>query len=233
MARPRRRGPFRAIAAHFQRTLGAGILVVLPIAITVLVLTFIVDLLDPLLGKTALKFAPVPEIPGLGVAALLVLVYLAGLIATQVLGRRLIRLGHRAMEVIPVVRIIYATARSAVELLSSSPDKQQLYSGVVLIDFPRVGMKSIGLVTARLGVINGEETLAVYVPTTPTPFSGFLVMVPAKDTTPTDMSVEDAMKIVISGGIMGAEAFTSSAQGDGVAARPAQAVTDQVQRPSS
>ncbi len=94
-------------------------------------------------------------------------------------------------------------------------------------------MKSIGLVTARLGVINGEEMLAVYVPTTPTPFSGFLVMVPAKDTTPTDMSVEDAMKIVISGGILGVEAFTSSARGDGVAARPAQAVTDQVQRPSS
>jgi len=230
MARPRRRGPFRAIIAHFQRTLGTGILVVLPVAITVLVLKFIVDLLDPLLGKTALKFAPGPEIPGLGVVALVVLVYLAGLIATHVLGRRLIRLGHRLMEVIPVVRIIYATARSAVELLSS-PDKGRPYTGVVLIDFPRMGMKSIGLVTARLGVINGEEMLAVYVPTTPIPSSGFLVVVPAKDTTPTDMSVEDAMKIVISGGIVGAEAFTSSARGDGAPTRPAQAVSDQGRRP--
>lgn len=233
MARPRRRGPFRAILAHFQRTLGAGILVVLPIAITVIVLKIIVDLLDPLLGETALKFVPGPKIPGLGVVALAVLVYLAGLIATLVLGRRLIRLGHRIMEVIPIVKIIYSTARGAVELLSSSPDKQHTYSGVVLIDFPSVGMKSIGLVTARLGVINGEEMLAVYVPNTPFPSSGFLVIVPAKDATPTDMSVEDAMKIVISGGIVGTEALTSSPWGDGVSSRPTRAVTDQVQQPSS
>lgn len=230
MARPRRRGPVRAVIAHFQRTLGAGILVVLPIAITVLVLKFIVDLLDPLLGQTVLKFVPGPEIPYLGVVALAVLVYLAGLVATQVLGRRLIRLGHRLMEVIPVVKIIYSTARSAVEMLSG-PNRQLPYSGVVLIDFPRVGTKSIGLVTARLGMINGEEMLAVYVPTTPTPFSGFLVVVPAKDTIPTDMSVEDAIKIVISGGILGIEAFTSAARGDGVSARSAQAVSDPGQRP--
>jgi len=77
----------------------------------------------------------------------------------------------------------------------------------VLIDFPRPGTRAIGLVTSRMFDTNGEETLAVYIPTTPIPSSGFLVIVPASDVTPIDMSVEDAMRVVISGGILTAQVF--------------------------
>lgn len=200
----RRFGPLLAVARHMRRTLGAGILVTLPIGITILVLKFLFDLLDGIL-KEPLTLLPGPEIPGLGLAVLIILVYAVGMVAAHVVGRRLISIGHRVLEVIPVVKSIYGTTRSAVELLSSNNERR--YSGVVLIDFPRPGLQSIGLVTSRMIDTNGVEMLAVYIPTTPIPSSGFLVVVPSNDVTHTEMSVDDAMKVVISGGILAGRVF--------------------------
>jgi uncharacterized membrane protein len=109
------------------------------------------------------------------------------------------------MERIPVVKSIYGTTRTGVEILTGSKDHP--YRGVVLVDFPRPGIKSIGLITAKLGVLNGEEMVAVYIPTTPVPSSGFLVIAPSREVVVTEMSVDDAMKIVISGGILAGEIF--------------------------
>ncbi len=194
-----RPGGFRFLLRHVERTLGAGILVLLPIGITVLVFKFFFDLLDPVL-KRPLGYLPGPEIPGIGFAALVFLVYLAGLVAAFVLGRRLIGLIHRILEVIPLVKTIYGTTRSAVELLSSNNTSR--FSSVVLVEFPRPGSQAIGLVTSTLINTDGVETLAIYVPTTPLPSSGFLIMVPSSDVTPTGMSVDDAMKVIVSGGIL-------------------------------
>lgn len=200
-------GPLRGPLLHFQRTLGAGILVILPIGITALVLKFFFDLLDPVL-QPAMDLLPGPTITGAGLLALIVLVYLLGLFAAQVVGRRMIDVGHRIMEVIPVVKGIYSTTRMAIQILSHSTNgkgadstEAQQYSGVVLIDFPRPGIRSIGLITSSMLDSEGEEVLSIYIPTTPIPSSGFLVIVPASDVTRTDMSVEDAMRVVISGGI--------------------------------
>ncbi len=202
-------GPLRRPLLHFQRTLGAGILVILPIGITVLVLKFFFDLLDPVL-QPAVDLLPGPTITGAGLIALVVLVYLLGLFAAQVVGRRLIEVGHRVMEVIPVVKGIYGTTRMAIQILSTSNNgspngngniDEQQYWGVVLLEFPMPGIRSIGLITSSMLDSEGEEVLSVYIPTTPIPSSGFLVIVPASDVTRTDMSVEDAMRVVISGGI--------------------------------
>ena len=202
--RPDRPSPIRKIVVHIQRTLGAGILVTLPIGITVLILKFLFDLLDGIL-RDLLGLLPGPEIPGIGLAVLIIFVYIVGVVAAHVLGRRLIAFGHRVLEVIPLVKNIYGTTRSAVEFLSSTNESR--YSGVVLIDWPRPGIQSIGLVTSRMVDTDGKEVLAVYIPTTPIPSSGFLVMVAAKDVTHTDMSVDDAMKVVISGGILAGRVF--------------------------
>jgi uncharacterized membrane protein len=193
---------------HFQRTLGAGVLVILPIGITVLVLKFFFDLLDPVL-EPLVDLLPGRSVTGTGLVALIVLVYLLGLFAALVVGRRLIGLGHRVMEVIPVVKGIYGTTRMAIEILSKNQnsngngdlDDGQQYAGVVLIEYPRAGIMSIGLITSSMLDTNGEEVLSVYIPTTPIPSSGFLVIVSASEVTRTDMSVEDAMRVVISGGI--------------------------------
>ena len=180
-------------------TLGAGILVMLPIGITILVLKFFFELLDPILQRP-IDLVWDRDITGLGLAALVILIYMAGLVAAFVLGRRAIDLIHRAMEVIPVVKGIYSTTRAAVGMLSTTSNHR--YSGVVLIDFPRPGIKSIGLITATTKNANDEELLSVYVPTTPIPSSGFLVIAPATEVTLTDMTVDEAMRIVISGGIL-------------------------------
>ena len=206
-------GPLLRPLLHFQRTLGAGILVILPIGMTVLILKFFFDLLDPVL-QPAVDLLPGPTITGAGLIALIVLVYLVGLFAALVVGRRLIDFGHRIMEVIPVVKGIYGTTRMAIQILSSSNNGSfngggngdgnmdgQQYTGVVLIDYPRPGIRSIGLITSSMLDSDGEELLSIYIPTTPIPSSGFLVIVPASDVTRTDMSVEDAMRVVMSGGI--------------------------------
>ena len=195
---------------HLQRTIGAGILVILPIGITAVVLKFFFDLLDPVLEPLVNLF-PGGSVTGAGLVALIILVYLLGLFAAQVVGRRLIRLAHRVMEVIPVVKGIYGTTRMAIEILSRSHDgnengdgevdENQQYTGVVLIDYPRIGMKAIGMITSSMLDSDGEEVLSIYIPTTPIPSSGFLVIVPASEVTRTEMSVEDAMRVVISGGI--------------------------------
>ena len=212
VVRRNRLGPLRRPVLHFQRTLGAGVLVILPIGITVLVLKFFFDLLDPVL-EPLVDLLPGRSVTGTGLVALIVLVYLLGLFAALVVGRRLIGVGHRVMEVIPLVKGIYGTTRMAIEILSKNQngngdlDNGQQYSGVVLIEYPRVGIMSIGLITSSMLDTNGEEVLSVYIPTTPIPSSGFLVIVSASEVTRTDMSVEDAMRVVISGGIRLDEVF--------------------------
>ncbi len=190
----------RRVLFHFETTLGAGLLVVLPLVITFLVVKFFFDLMEPIFQETVLKYLPGPQIPGLGVLAMLVLIYVAGWFTTHGLGRRLIDAGHRSVEFIPGIKGIYAPLRSAMQLMSDAEDRP--YRGVVLVEFPREGAKSIGLITSQLGESDGEDLVAVYVPTTPVPSSGFLIVVPAKDVTPVDISVEDAMKIIISGGLL-------------------------------
>ena len=207
-ARRNRLGPLRRPLIHFQRTLGAGILVILPIGMTVLILKFFFDLLDPVL-QPLVDLLPGRSVTGTGMVALIVLVYLLGLFAALVVGRRLIGIGHRVMEVIPLVKGIYGTTRMAIEVLSKSQngnggvgnDEDHQYAGVVLIEYPRVGIMSIGLITSSMLDTDGEEVLSVYIPTTPIPSSGFMVIIPASEVTRTDMSVEDAMRVVISGGI--------------------------------
>jgi uncharacterized membrane protein len=211
----------RKMALHVQTMFGAGLLVILPIGITVFILKFVFGLLSPVLDpvlRPLLRYIPGPEIPGLGILALLLAVYLIGLITTHVVGRRLINIGHQLMEQIPVIKSIYGTARSGVEILTGSKDHP--YRGVVFVEFPRVGLKSIGLITAKLGSINGEEMVTVYIPTTPVPSSGFLVVVAIREVVVTDLSVDDAMKIVISGGILAGEVLRQPLTSADLAATP-------------
>ena len=204
----------RRIVGHFQRTLVAGILVMLPIGITALVLKFIFDLLTPILQPLT-DLLPGPDLYGTGLVALLLLIYVVGLVAAFVIGRRLIDLAHRVMEVIPLVKGIYSTTRTAVQLLSRSGRTENgngvaRYSGVVLVEFPRPGIRSVGLVTSQMYDAEGQEVLSIFVPTTPIPSSGFLIIVPTSQVAYLDMSVDEAMAVIISGGILSERMFEKS-----------------------
>ena len=192
---------------HIRTTLIAGLLAILPIGVTLFVLKFFFELLDPILGPI-FDMGNVRIFPGLGVIVLLILLYVVGIITTKILSARIVNLGHKLIERIPVISSIYSTTRSGVEILSGTQGFES--RGVVLVDFPRPAMKAIGLITAELGVLNGEPMVAVYIPTTPVPSSGFLIVVGLSDVTPTDISVDDAMKIIVSGGILANEIFSST-----------------------
>lgn len=215
-ARPRPWRWLRRIAGHFQRTLVAGVLVMLPIGITALVLKFVFDLLTPILQPVT-DLLPGPDIYGTGLIALLILIYVVGLVTAFVLGRRIINIAHRVMELIPFVKGIYSTTRTAVQLLGGSLGEEpgNKYTGVVLVEFPRPGIHSIGLVTSHINDPEGEDLLSVYIPTTPIPSSGFLVIVPSSQVITTDISVEDAMSVVVSGGILMNRVFERAGGGGG------------------
>lgn len=202
MARPKKQPRFfpGKILVHFETTLAAGFLVILPLFITIWILKFIFDLVDPVIQAILIRYLPGPHYPGMGVAIMLVLLYVAGWFTTHGLGQRMINGVHWLLERIPGVRTIYSPLRSAMQSLSNA--EEQTYRGVVLVEFPRQGSKSIGLVTSYLGETDGEEMVAVYVPTTPVPSSGFLIVVPYAEVIFTEITVDDAMKIIISGGLL-------------------------------
>jgi len=197
----------KKFALHIRTTLVAGLLAILPIGVTLFVLKFFFELLDPILSPI-FDMGNVRIFPGLGLIVLLILLYVVGIITTKILSARIVNLGHKLIERIPVISSIYSTTRSGVEILSGTQGFES--RGVVLVDFPRPAMKAIGLITAELGVLNGEPMVAVYIPTTPVPSSGFLIVVALSDVTPTDISVDDAMKIIVSGGILANEIFSST-----------------------
>ena len=191
-----------AVGAHIRRTISAGLIVTIPLAVTAVIIGLVVDWFDPLL-KPAFEYFLGPDHyrEGMGIGALVVLIYLAGLLTTHVLGRRFIVYGHRLVGAVPVVRSIYNTLLQATEVLSIDKSTEK-YSGVVLVDFPRAGSKAIGLVTSRVTDIEGKPSVAVFVPTTPVPTSGFLLIIPEESAIPVDVSVDEAMKLIVSGGIL-------------------------------
>lgn len=199
----------RKIIFHVEATLAAGLLVILPLFITIWILKFIFDLVDPVVQDLFINRLPGPHYPGMGVGVMLLLLYVAGWFTTHGLGQRMINGVHWLVERIPGIGSIYSPLRSAMQTLSRSEDHQP-YRGVVLVEFPRSGSKSIGLITSYLGEVDGEEKVAVYVPTTPVPSSGFLIVVPYSDVTFTDMTVDDAMKIIISGGLLAGSLMVES-----------------------
>ena len=184
-----------------RRYLLAGLAVVLPTAVTAYVLWFLFTKLDGILGsylrqKTGLSF------PGIGLAALIVIVLIAGVMASNLIGKRLIRFLQRGLESIPLFNRVYVVVRQISEALLS--ERSNVFRQVALVEYPRNGIYSICFVTSdNSGAIAaklGRRTVNVFMPTSPNPTSGFMLVVPAEDLITLEMSVEDGMKMVISAG---------------------------------
>ena len=180
-----------------KRNLLAGIIVVVPIAGTIFILHWLFFSIDGLL-------APLVEaifgrnIVGVGFIMMLIVVYLAGIIGANVIGKRIIRRSELFLAAVPMVRSIYNTFKQVLESVML-PTKGG-FKEVVLVEFPRLGMRTVGFVTNRVKDNAGRDYVNVYIPTTPNPTSGYLEIIPADEVTPTGWSVEDAVKIVVSGG---------------------------------
>ncbi|HLX80615.1 MAG TPA: DUF502 domain-containing protein [Burkholderiales bacterium] len=190
-----------------KKYLIAGLLIWIPLVITIWVLKLIVDSLDqtlllmPVEWRTESVFGI--HIPGLGVVITLVIVFLTGVFATNLLGARLLQWGNDLVQRIPVVRSIYSSVKQISDTLFSSSG--QAFRKALLVQWPRDGMWTIAFLTGRPGgdLVNHlpGDFISVYVPTTPNPTGGYFVVVARKDVIELDMSVDDALKYVISMGV--------------------------------
>ncbi len=206
-----------AVVGHFRRSLLAGLLIILPLVITLWLFALVLRpvqrfVTPPVMGLIdAVGLAVLLDLPGAGVAAGLiglvltvVVIYLVGLAGSNILGRTLVRKMDDLALSIPLVKSIYGSARQLIETFYSSAD--HTFESVVLIEYPRKGIYTVALVTAptdgELQDRTPRSTVNVFVPTTPNPTSGVLVLVPRDELIFLDMNVEEALRFVVSGGIV-------------------------------
>jgi uncharacterized membrane protein len=177
----------------------AGILVIVPVGATVLILVWLFNSIDSIL-QPAVNAIFGRDIPGVGFGATIVLIYVAGVIVRNFIGKKIIRYGESLLAKVPIFRQLYSGIRQILESFAA-PDKTG-FMQVVLVEFPREGMRALGFVTNELKDTTGEKLLSVLIPTAPNPTSGFLQIVKEKDVIRTRISVEEAIKMVVSGGRM-------------------------------
>lgn len=175
----------------------AGILVALPIGATILILLWIFQYVDNILRPIFAYFLG-HYVPGMGFVAVVVLIYLIGLLASNVAGKEVIRYAQSLVSRVPVVRSIYTTIRQIFESFSSS--RSTAFRETVLVEFPRKGMYALAFVTNYMP--SEKNLISIYVPTTPNPTSGFLEFIPEDEVIHTTIPVDQAMKTIISGGTL-------------------------------
>ncbi len=207
---PPRRNPF---AFNIRGNLVAGILALAPLVAAWLVVRFLVSILfeagAPLatpLASTIEGWAPslVPVLSNaaaqefIAILVALGVIYAIGFVTSRVIGMRLVGFFERVIARIPVVEIVYSAVKKLVTVIQRRPDEA---SRVVLVEFPHPGVRAIGLVMRSFkDAKTGEDLAAVLVPTAPNPTTGYLQIVSLKSLTPTDMSLDQAMSMIISGG---------------------------------
>lgn len=181
-----------------------GILIIVPIGIAAWILIKIFQLIDGFLQPVIVGLFG-NTIPGVGFGTTLVLIYLTGALADWVIGKRFILLVESGLSRIPVFRYVYTGVKNLVTGFTTS-GKSGGFSQVVLVEFPSKGMKSIGFVTGEIKS-DKEKLLTVYIPLAPTPTSGFVEIVKEQDVVRLDMSIEDAIKMVVSAGAFSPSEF--------------------------
>ncbi|MGA0609837.1 DUF502 domain-containing protein [Caldimonas sp. KR1-144] len=209
-----------------KKHLIAGLLVWLPLAITVWVLLWFVGLLDGVFGGLASAAQAVlpagaestiealRKIPGLGVLVMALLLLLTGMFVTNIVGQWWLRQWNRLLHQIPIVKSIYSSVKQVSDTLFSSSG--QAFREAVLVQYPRQGSWTIAFVTGRPGGevarhLDAETHLSIYVPTTPNPTSGFFLMLPRAEVVPLAMSVDEALKYIISMGVVAPPPATAPA----------------------
>lgn len=191
---------WQRISAYFIR----GLVTLLPLLVTIWLLWFMFSFLDGILGNIITYFIG-RSIPGLGFVITVVLIFLSGYFATHIFGARLFKLGEALLFRVPIVKGIYSAAKQVNDVLFVHKQAEE-FRKACLVEYPRKGVWSIGFVTsdaaAEIEAKAKEKMINIFIANTPTPATGFLIMVPARDVILLDMKIEDAFKYVISGGVL-------------------------------
>jgi len=184
-----------------------GLLVILPVFVTVYVIWFLIRVMDVVLKYIPPKYLPetyLPfQIPGLGLILVIILIFAVGLLTKNLAGRRVVHIWENIVDRIPLVRIIYSGVKQLLEAFFIQ--KNQAFKRVALLEYPRRGTYVIGFITGESkGEVQSKTNknmMNVFVPTTPNPTSGFYILIPEDELIILNMTVEDAFKLIISGGI--------------------------------
>lgn len=186
---------------HLLRRIAAGLLVLIPLLVTLLVIRFFVLYIDGFVRPLPYIAGRPWDVPGIGLAVAAVVLYIFGAFMSTRIGRRTLDWKSSVLGRIPLIRSVYGFAKQATDAFVSPSEGN--FKRVVLIEWPRSGMMALGLVTGHcVSPRDQRPVLAVYVPTVPNPTSGNLAFVYEDEVVETDMQVEDAMKIVFSGGMV-------------------------------
>lgn len=207
--------PKPPIRHRLRRFLITGLVILVPVTLTVYVLLAIFHYMDgifaPLIDRFIGIWLPGVHIPGLGLLLTLLVILLLGWLSTNVFGRRVIQMFERLVARIPVAKSIYGATKGVLEAVSL--DQTEAFKRVVLIEYPKKDLFAIAFVTssARWPQIDSrtEDLLLVFLPTTPNPTSGFLLLVPRGEAIDLPITVEEGVRLVISGGILKPESFSA------------------------
>lgn len=187
-----------------KRVFISGIFTILPIAVTISLVFWLFNKVDYIFRVPLEKLLGI-HLYGVGIVITLILTFAAGIFATDVIGKRIFNGFEMVMHKIPLVGMIYSSVKQVVDAFASK--KGEGFKNTVLVQYPSKGIYTIGFITTNapdsINEYTGEESVFVFIPTTPNPTSGMLVAVSKKDIVYLDVSIDNALKIIVSGGIVG------------------------------
>jgi len=202
---------------RFKTRMITGLIVIIPFFITLYIISFINKIFLPLvkkigfLDKLSTQYPILENIIGITFGAIITFtfIYIAGILATNILGKRIIIIGESIINKIPIIKTVYSLSKQVIESVTLS--SSQAFKRVVWLDYPTKGTKVLGFITKDLIEKNtNARYVCIFMPTTPNPTSGFMMVVPETDVIDSGLTVEEAMKIIISGGMFLSKEFSLS-----------------------
>ena len=186
---------------HLKKTFFTGLFILVPLFVTIYIIYMVISSIDKfiyfIIRNITLNFTGKEVyIPGAGFFLFIIIVYLTGILASNYFGKSLLASGEALVRKIPIVKGIYGSVKDIIDAFSS--EKIKSFKEVVLIEFPFKDRYAVGFITKRLQGRERENLCSVFIPTTPNPTSGYLIILPERELTPLEMSVEDALKYIVS-----------------------------------
>ena len=193
---------------QIKKTFFTGLFVLIPILVTIYIIYIVVSFADtalsPIMKNITLHITGKElYIPGAGLILFIIITYLTGVAASNFIGKRLLLFGEKMLRKIPFVKGIYSSVKDMMDAFSS--DKMKSFKEVVLVEFPFKGRYAIVFITNRIQNSENGMFCSVFIPTTPNPTSGYLIMIPEKDVIFLDMPIDNAIKHIVSLGTLKVE----------------------------
>jgi len=194
---------FKLVKDVLKRQFLSGVLVVVPLILTYVVLRFLFEAIDGILSPYLVKFLGY-SIPGLGIISTILIIILTGFFVRSIVGASIYKRGDNLLTKLPIVRIFYLAAKKLIEALAQSDN--EAFKEVVMFEYPRRGTWVVGFLTSKIKFVNKSdaqlELVGVFIPSTPTPVSGIVIFAPQEDIISLDITVEEGLKLIVSGGIV-------------------------------